>query len=73
MAATVPATTWDALETLADSARFLGNRSRAVAWCIDIGAVVLADPALADRLYSTPGDALAAFLVAKGSKGQGRG
>lgn len=69
LAATVPAQTWDALETLATSARFLGNRSRAVAWCIDIGALVLGDPALADRLLPDAQTALKAFLVAKGGKG----
>ena len=69
LAVTVPATTWDVLETLATSARFGGNRSRATAWCIELANVVLTDPAVADRLYSTPGDALAAFLVAKARKG----
>ena len=69
LAVTVPATTNDALETLATSARFDGNRSRAVAWCIDLANVVLTDPAVADRLYGTPQDALRAFLVAKGGKG----
>ena len=69
LAVTVPATTRDALEKLATSARFLGNRSRAVAWCIDIGAVVLADPALADRLLPDAKAALRAFTVAKGRKG----
>lgn len=68
LAVTVPAVTWDALETLATSARFDGNRSRAVAWCIELGNVVLNDPAVAERLFSTPQDALAAFRVAKGGK-----
>ena len=69
LAVTVPATTWDVLETLATSARFGGNRSRAVAWCIELANVVLTDPAVAERLYNTPQDALSAFLVAKGGKG----
>lgn len=69
MAATVPALTWDALETLATSARFGGNRSRAVAWAIDLAAVILNDPAIADRLYSTADDALTAFVAAKAKRG----
>lgn len=69
IAATVPATTWDVLETLATSARFGGNRSRAVAWSIDLAAVVLNDPAIADRLFATSDDALTAFVAAKAKRG----
>lgn len=69
LAVTIPATTWDALETLATSARFGGNRSRAVTWCIELANVVFTDPEVSDWLFGTPPDALRAYLEAKGGKG----
>lgn len=60
--ATLPPDVFGKLNDLAESARFTGNRSAAVAWCIAIGSAVLDDPAVRDRLYSDPTAALTAFV-----------
>lgn len=61
--ATLPAETFAKLDALATSPRFAGNRSAALAWCVEIAASVLTSAAVADRLFAAPGDALAAFLA----------
>lgn len=63
LVASVPPESWARLDAMAESSRFGGNRSRAIAWCIEIAAVVLADAAVRDRLYDSPGDALAAYAA----------
>lgn len=66
--ATLPEVTVDRLDDLA-RLRMGGNRSGMLAFAVELAHQVLTDPALADRLYAEPQDALAAFLRAKGAKG----
>lgn len=66
--ATLPEETVERLDDLA-RLRWGGNRSGMMAFAVELAAVVLTHPALAERLYSTPDDALAAFVAAKGRKG----
>lgn len=49
------------LDGLADSPRFGGNRSKAAAWAVQIGAAVLTDPAVANVLFGKPSDVLAHY------------
>lgn len=68
--ATVPPDTFGKLDALAKGPRFAGNRSAAVAWCIEVGAVVLTDQTVRDRLFASPADALAAFTATAADAGQ---
>lgn len=71
--ASLPAGTFEKLDALAGSARFGGNRSAALSWCVELGAEVLGDPAVAGRLFERPDDALAAFLTGRKRAGRGGG
>lgn len=64
LVATLPPSTYDRLDHLADGPRFAGNRSAAVAWCVDIGTAVLNDPAVADTLFASAADALKVYRKA---------
>ena len=63
----MPEETIERLDELA-RLRWGGNRSGMLAFAVELAHAVLSEPALADRLYSRPEDALRAFLVAKGGK-----
>lgn len=60
----------ETVERLDDLARLRwgGNRSGMMAFAVELASAVLSDPALSERLFSTPQDALQAFLVARGGK-----
>jgi len=61
---TLSADAFVVLDGLAEGPRFGGNRSRALEWCVRIGASVLDDAAVRDRLFGGPDEALAAFVAA---------
>lgn len=63
--ATLPEETVERLDELA-RLRWGGNRSGMMTFAVELANVVLSDPALVDRLYSTPADALSAYVAAKG-------
>jgi hypothetical protein len=71
--ATLPPDVFGSLEALAEGARFTGNRSAAVAWCVTIGYAVLTDPSVRDRLYPDPSAALAAFVDSHKVGGSAKG
>lgn len=49
------------LDVLSDSPRFSGNRSKAAAWAILIGAEVLSDASVSEVLFGKPADVLAHY------------
>jgi hypothetical protein len=63
----MPDSTLDSLDRLA-GLRMGGNRSAMLAYAVDLTALVLDDPALADRLLSTPEAALAAAQASHGGR-----
>lgn len=70
LVASVPPESWARLDAMAESSRFGGNRSRAIAWCIELAAAVLADQAVRDRLFDSPADALKAYTAPR-RRGEG--
>jgi hypothetical protein len=62
LVATLPPAVMAELDELAESARFSGNKSKAVAWCVQLGAMVLRDDCVSGLLFDSPADAMSAFI-----------
>jgi len=60
------------LDELAASPRFAGNRSRAAAWAIQVGALVLNDERVAPVLFGKPSDVLDHYDATRGKSKQKR-
>lgn len=65
LVATLPADTFAKLDQLTEGPRFAGNRSKTLAWAVELAAVVLQDAAVKGTLFATPADAMTAFLATR--------